>query len=1775
MSGYLGKISAIVTANTADFQAKLEGGGAAVRKFSREVQSNITKSMGDVEKSIQSIYTPLQRLEGSLKAAGSLKLSFQGFKGAIKDVEELKGRLGSLNSQQLKIVLDQSGLKSLKEVRSVLREVSNRDIRLFDAAGSLQALQKIQAGLNTARGQRKLAKLGIDESELDALIQKFRRFPRQRIEAVIDVLGQDMLDASFTKARQLFSLSEQINKPLMAAVDSFGKLSREVQAGFIPALGAAQNEAQNLADDIKNACVIGQGRFDDVESSVQRVTVAIKQLSEASALVGSLKTGNELAFDQPGLNAALTRGVKFGNDAQSQMAVSGIARANSGDVSNALQRIMAESKRAEAILADLKSAEQLGLSGYANGLRKDLADVAAEINKVLDVAETKIDLQVTTTAAKAVVDQLGNKLKELQALADFSITGNFQDSQQTVSAIQEIIGMMDKLNAAQKTAMQPQINSLIDAARPDASTGVVDLAKFKSVYDVLKADIEAGTKLNLDTTAAQKAIDDFAAKIKNIEDDSNFAITAQVQNQAQAEAEIKKLIGRMSELDAAGRAAMQPTANAAISSLSAKDASGAPDIDAMQLAIDAFDQEFNAQRTLKLDTAAATKRLDTLDESWAASIRGLPETEKQIDDFFTKVLSDIGKFEAADRLNFDPMIASIRQLIASGAPISSVADALLQLEDAQKKVNAAGKQGETVAKLSPGAVRTDLEQRLEAAKQRATNPMAMPGESVEDIGKEADVRLSLGKDIGDSARQLDVLKGGLTSVKDKVDRLPESVRSRFIPAIQDAEREITDLATSASPLAADIERARQRLAQLTQDASRADKALNFRESFGGAGGSGVNLGLDQRALKGYEGQLTALQTALGRTSAAARGPAVAAFNDLRNAISDAMDEGTLSMPATQQNIQRLTNVAVNATSQAGGGSVGTIQRDMQRAGDIGRGGFDNLSLAANQAAFAIDDFMSSTGGIDQKLRAVSNNVTQLAFVLGGTYGLWIGLGAVLAGQVAVGLVKYINGGRTAEDQTKSLNEAIARQKSLVEELAQAFESLGESLADGLFSDTAEKAREFSKQIENIQKKQKDIREGAVANADRGVQEERANQAKLTRELEAETDPGRRVAIQRQMDESVRVEKQAKEAALAVPTPAGVDVQAALESSASEIDETRKKSGRYNDYVRAIPGVLRNTARGVDAGGGLDARMSQAAAVSDSIDVLKPLARETNAIGLETAEAKAAREEIAKLEVILQQLNLAIATEVDDFAVSVSESSRAAADTIRNAQVEVAEAIKAGLPGARLFGLELDKNAQALADAQKKLKEASEDKEKDPDKKKELVDAAKAEVDSLNAKRAAMQSRADAYRYERIVDPQRQVDARMERAKSNLGDAGLEGGQIARRMREIENQRETISQRAAMSENQNPIMQGFFEGQQAALNAEVAAIEASTIALKMFSDALNRASEEAKSNLNSAQSAADEARREDLGNSTPEAQAERRGAAADLERQRELEKEAQRELANQRAREEEIKRGPEFQRMQQIDEQLASGSLSAAEQEQLRAERAGLEAKVEPQLQAGRERAEKAVEASTREEEERKSAARGRELRKTPEEKFAKETEQGLKDIREAFGREAENNGGIVDTAGRAEAERRYKEDREKEARTATMAGRGREAFMTDRERFSRDSREGIVKDMTAGAIDQAGLMNMQGRGDLLNKGLKNQMEEVAPMLQGFEEERQNARIQGPSRAALQMTDVSTSQGASELTRLIRGDDSAKDVNLAELRKQTSKFDDLIQAVRDANPGVLL
>jgi len=1076
----------------------------------------------------------------------------------------------------------------------------------------------------------------------------------------------------------------------------------------------------------------------------------------------------------------------------------------------------------------------------------------------------------------------------------------------------------------------------------------------------------------------------------------------------------------------------------------------------------------------------------------------------------------------------------------------------------------------------------------------------------------------LGRLPNDPAKMLSGVGQSIVSLQSQIESLPGPLQARMIPAIIEAREEFRRLnAIGPHATAQEIEAARASLIHLTQDATRAAGAMNFSRSFGGEGVTGVGLGLDQNALRGVSAQLQILQGYIGRVSRDARGPAVAAFNELRNAAAAAFAAGTLDTPAVEQELARLRTAATRTTATLARVNERGLGRELGRAGDIGRQGVDRWSLALNQAAFAVDDFLSSTGGIEFKLRAVSNNITQLAFVLGGTTGLFVGLGAVLAGQAAVALIRWANNGRSAEDQTRALNDALARQKNLVEELGQSFKSLGDSVARGLFSDAGEKAADFARQLEAIQRKQAEVaaERRAAANSSpaapqnlgrtigelyapplrrqefQGVAEIRAELNKLQKELEGATTAGERAITQGRIRTTRQQERAALNRLSVEPAPDDTVVRSAVRNSARESGRAASAgqflfSNIVTGFSSLLLGIDRErTSQTVDAAGRLrrlsgevgSDPQSQVEVLRRAQELKRPEASQRDFFGLiKTNSAISAEQEIAKFEELIQSLQNVIDKGLNKTANEIVTAARGPAEAIRQAQEEVAKAIEAGLPGARLFGLELDAAAKRLEEANKRLEQFASGKDEngrdltDADREKR-VDEAKAEVDTLRRQQAAIEARTDGFRRERTLDPQRQIDARLGRAAGNLQAAGMQDGAVARQMRDIEYQRETIRRQAMKPEFQTPAARGRLEKQEAALNAEAAAIEAATIQLKAFADALNRATEEAKGNLNSAQQAADEARRADLAMSTPQTQEARRIADANLERQRELERRVQNEAKADLERQAKIAASPEALRIRQIDEEMQSGS--GAKREELIRERAQLQAKVDKAARESAAGLNAARDVSTAEAERARMAARGAEMAKTPEQRFNEETRTGLASIGEYFKREA--NGGPVDAAGQRRAEQRYMEDRGKEFRQQTSVGRGVDLMMTEQERFARDIREGAAKDLGAAAKEmQAAGKPRAEVAAFLRQGIQNQMEQVAPMFKQFEDERRTAQLQGPSRAALQVSDVTTTGGASELTRLLRGDDSAKNENLAELRRQSEKLDEVVKAVRESAPGVL-
>lgn len=511
-------------------------------------------------------------------------------------------------------------------------------------------------------------------------------------------------------------------------------------------------------------------------------------------------------------------------------------------------------------------------------------------------------------------------------------------------------------------------------------------------------------------------------------------------------------------------------------------------------------------------------------------------------------------------------------------------------------------------------------------------------------------------------------------------------------------------------------------------APRRDAGQAFLASFGGRGVGGINLGLDQSSLQASAAQLRILQQAIGRAAAEARGPAVAAFERLRVATATAFDEGRIDAEDTRQELAALRQEAVNAAADASGASRRRLGNDVRRAGDVSRGGVDRIGLALQQGAFALDDFMSATGGLDMKIRAVQNNLTQLAFIIGSTTGLFIGLGVAIAAQATVGLMKWINNGRTSEDQTKALNDALEKQRTLVGELADSFQSLADSIAQSAMSAEDFSGRQLDRQLEGIAKKQKEAREESLFAVNPGVNAARASRNVAERRIREATDEYQMLAAQNLLARAARDEETAK---------SRVRARASAGVTSSEVMDALSASFQAEAMQAVIRERMASGTGGDDVTTAADVAYVSASAARIAEDWLD---RNINAIQGSNLGALRAREAellaggggdpaLLGLRRSIATLELPLSEAADSVGVSVSRASAEAASKIKEAQDRVAEAVAAGTPGAAMFSVSLADTAAALGRAQDKIVSAAE--ASDPAQRRRITDEAKAAVDAIS------------------------------------------------------------------------------------------------------------------------------------------------------------------------------------------------------------------------------------------------------------------------------------------------------------------------------------------------------------------------------------------------------------------------------------------------------------
>jgi hypothetical protein len=546
--------------------------------------------------------------------------------------------------------------------------------------------------------------------------------------------------------------------------------------------------------------------------------------------------------------------------------------------------------------------------------------------------------------------------------------------------------------------------------RLSAATDPANAAAARVEIQKLTADINAAVDLldetipvKVDTSAADKSLDSIIRKKKEIDDSLQFTLTGEAQNIQQAAREYDSLRGEVERFDVARRKAFDPALTAIAEIIKEEDSSRLQDVVTLLRQVG---DEVENQKKLDIGAKDAADDAEKLRNAMASIADSIGEPSKPID---------------ALRKNVDQATAAVKKLTGAQRQRAEA-----YLADLRTRIEA--NQGNSTA--LPSLARRAAAIR-DAAVAAAPAPQATPQQN------------PLGAAFGSSQRQIESLRSSITSLKGDLDKLPAGVQARFVPALQKAEAEFAKLNASASATPQRIARAAAVVQKLTDTARRAAEAAKLVT---------FDKLAESASLEKAQGQLKAFGAILTGIGAKAGSTVVAAYEKWRIATAKAIATNTLGSAQVQKSLDALKQKAIEAAAATGKISLSTASQRVARGGDVGRAGLDKFSLAAQQAGFALDDFFSATGSIDQKLRAVANNVSQLGFVLDSTRGLFVALGVTVGAQVLIPLIRFALNAKAGEDAAKGMSAAIESQRDRVKQLADAYKELARSIAESGMSD---------------------------------------------------------------------------------------------------------------------------------------------------------------------------------------------------------------------------------------------------------------------------------------------------------------------------------------------------------------------------------------------------------------------------------------------------------------------------------------------------------------------------------------------------------------------------------------------------------------------------------------------------------------------------------------------------------------------------------------------------
>jgi len=524
-NGYIGKISAVVTANTSDLSRKLAGSVKDVDQFANRLAASVERSSQQAQNSLNNIFTPLQRLERSLRA-------------------------GVQNNVFKRDNVDQY-------VRSVRQAVSISEQINKPLAGGASAFQKLSLEVQAAflpalnRAQGAVVNLSTTLQQQGSVSERTFGQVEQvvnRTTAAIQRLAQaQQIVASGPSSSSLAFAAPRVSQSLQASA------AVRQQASQLPAsqlsAGGVTRQVANL-EAVERRIVQTQARLESVQARPRvdstELAAAQKELDRLLAGAERIRASIQVRFDAKSAIADAKALIASFKEIRSQQEFRSTGRFQNIEQAKeslqqaiALQEKLTSGQRA-AIQPSVATAIDAVESASASGDPGDLAAAQAAIDKVTASAQSGIKLNLQSEEAQKAANDLDAKISQIKENAAFVVTGTPQNFDQVQSELNRVLETLERLSPAERGGLGSQIDAVINLV------GKQDLDGAVKALDTLR--LKAGDTIDIKVEA-----DAATSRIDSLSNTWQRALSGIPASAKEIDSEFQSLANRISRLDIGGR----------------------------------------------------------------------------------------------------------------------------------------------------------------------------------------------------------------------------------------------------------------------------------------------------------------------------------------------------------------------------------------------------------------------------------------------------------------------------------------------------------------------------------------------------------------------------------------------------------------------------------------------------------------------------------------------------------------------------------------------------------------------------------------------------------------------------------------------------------------------------------------------------------------------------------------------------------------------------------------------------------------------------------------------------------------------------------------------------------------------------------------------------------------------------------------------------------------------------------------------------------------------